>query len=264
MSVLTAIIEQKKDEVARWESRLPEAVLRQLLPAAPPLRGFKSAIEKAQGPAIIAEVKRASPSKGVLVPTQSPVNFDPVQIARAYQRNGATALSVLTDTRFFWGCDDTLTACRQAVSLPVLRKDFMVAPYQITHSRWLGADAILLLARVLSSEQINEFSALAFELGMDVLIEVHHRNELPKALAVPGALIGVNHRDLSTLKVHPNRAIELKKEIPNEHQVIGESGIRSAEDISRLQAGGINAFLVGSHLVESGAPGSALADLLVD
>lgn len=262
MSVLGSIVDRKKGEVARLKARLPETTIRELLSSAPPVRGFKASLQAFEGPAIIAEVKRASPSKGVLCPDQSPVDFDPIAIAKAYEANGARALSILTDTHYFWGSEDLLGACREAVKLPVLRKEFIVDAYQVAHSRWLGADAILLLARCLSQSEIQEFAGEALQLGMDVLIEIHHQEELEKALCVPEALVGINHRDLSTLEMHSDRALELKSQIPDDRLVVGESGMRSAADIQRLQAGGIHTFLIGSHLVASGDPGGALAALL--
>ena len=264
MSVLETIVAGKHNEVRRLKTRLPESFLEAQLPGLPKARGFKRALSGTQSPNIIAEIKRASPSKGVLLPKQPPVEWDPVGIARAYEQNGARALSVLTDTPAFWGSDDLLSACAEAVSLPLLRKEFIVDPYQITHSRWLGADAILLIARCLSAEEVARFAERAFSLGMDVLIEVHHPNELDKALPVQDALIGVNHRDLSTLEMHPERALELRPSIPDGRVVVGESGITSAQDIARLRVGGIHTFLVGSHLVAGGAPGPALKALLKD
>lgn len=262
MSVLETIVARKHDEVRRLKARLPESFLDAQIAGLPPTRGFKQALSGAQSPNIIAEIKRASPSKGVLLPDQPPVEWDPVGIARAYERNGARALSVLTDTPSFWGSDDLLGACAEAVSLPLLRKEFIVDPYQITHSRWLGADAILLIARCLSADEVSRFAAQALFLGLDVLIEVHHPDELAKALPVDDALIGVNHRDLSTLEMHPDRALELRGSIPDERVMVGESGITSAQDIARLWAGGIHTFLVGSHLVAGGDPGPALKALL--
>lgn len=262
MNVLDTIVAQKRSEVARTKARLPQEALHELLVHAPKVRQFRSRLEAAVGPAIIAEVKRASPSKGVLLPDQSPLDFRPVDIAKAYEENGAQALSVLTNSPYFWGADDVLAQCRAATTLPVLRKDFIVDPYQVLYSRWLGADAILLLARCLTQKQLIEFSELAYSENMDVLIEIHHQSELTKALAVDRAIIGINHRDLTTLEMHPQRALELKPQIPENRLVIGESGIKSYEDIRQLQAGGIQAFLVGSHLVASGQPGQALAALL--
>ncbi len=264
MSVLETIVAKKHDEVRRLKARLPESFLDTQICALPKTRGFKQALCGTQSPNIIAEIKRASPSKGVLLPDQPPVEWDPVGIARAYEQNGARALSVLTDTPSFWGCDDLLGACAEAVALPLLRKEFIVDPYQITHSRWLGADAILLIARCLSADEVARFSEQAFFLGLDVLIEVHHPDELAKALPVQDALIGVNHRDLSTLKIHPDRALELRSSIPDQRMVVGESGITSPQDIARLWAGGIHTFLVGSHLVAGGSPGPALKALLND
>ena len=261
MSVLDAIVERKREEVRRQKVRLPESFLDRLIRELPKPRGFKAAVSCADRPNVIAEIKRASPSKGVLRPDQKPLEWDPVGIARAYEANGAVALSILTDTVHFWGTPDLLGACREAVSLPLLRKEFIIDPYQVSESRWLGADAILLIARCLSAKELEALAAQAVFLGMDVLIEVHHREELEKALAVPEAMIGINHRDLSTLEMFPERAIELRKEIPDTRVVVGESGIRCSADIFRLQEAGVNVFLVGSHLVAGGNPGGALAEL---
>lgn len=262
VNVLDTIVARKRDEVRRQKERLPESFLDRLIPGLPSTRGFKAALCGDGAPRVIAEIKRASPSKGVLRPEERPLDWDPVGIARAYQANGAAALSVLTDTVHFWGTPDLLGACREAVTLPLLRKEFIVDPYQISESRWLGADAVLLIARCLCAGELESLAAQAVFLGMDVLIEVHHREELQRALAVPEAIIGINHRDLSTLEMVPDRALELREEIPADRVVVGESGISSPADIARLRAGGVSVFLVGSHLVAGGAPGEALAALL--
>ena len=253
-SVLDSIIDEKRREVERSRKRLPLETLRTLLHRSEAPRGFKQSLIEREAPRIISEVKRASPSKGVLRPASGPFDWEPERLAQEYESGGAAALSVLTDIRYFWGQPDLVTSCRQATWLPALRKDFIVELYQVDESRWLGADCILLMARCLTEEKLHELANRAFELGMDVLLEVHEETELNRALTVEGAIIGVNHRNLSSLEMDPNRAIELRQRIPSDRIMVAESGIDSPKAIRRLMDNGIENFLVGGHLASSSHP----------
>ncbi len=245
--------------VARRRARLPEQILHMLLKLAPPVRSFKEALTGSPGPAVIAEVKRASPSRGVLRPDMP---WNPVGLAMAYKLGGARCLSVLTDTPYFWGSDDALGACRDATELPVLRKDFMLDPYQILESRWLGADCVLLIARILEPALLRTLSELALGLGMDVLVEVHDEAELDIALSVPDAIIGINNRNLDTLEIDVNRALGFKSYIPDNRVVVAESGISSAQVVQRYIEAGVNSFLIGEYLACHAHPAKALEELI--
>ncbi len=262
MAVLETILARKREELRRAEARLPRAILAPLAEAAPPARPFAAALSTGDGPRLIAEVKRASPSKGVLRPGQPPHEYRPEEVARAYARGGARALSVLTDVSFFWGSPDALAACRAAADLPALRKDFIVAPYQVDESRWLGADAVLLIARVLDDATLRACAGRARELGMDVLVEVHADEELERALRIDGALVGINHRDLSTLQLDMERAIRLRARVPKDRLLVAESGLSRRADLERLLDAGVQAFLVGEALASQADPEAALRELL--
>jgi indole-3-glycerol phosphate synthase len=223
------------------------------------LRGFARAIEEkiAQGkPAVIAEIKKASPSKGVIRE-----NFNPVEIASTYAAHGAACLSVLTDVQFFQGSYDYLRQARAACSLPVLRKDFIIDPYQIAHARALGADCILLIVAALSLAQLKEFQSLATELGMDVLVEVHDRDELDKALQLEGSLLGINNRNLRSFETSLQNTLDLLPDIPAGKRVITESGILTPEDVRKMREHEVNAFLVGEAFMRAPDPGVALREL---
>ena len=222
--VLDRICAEKRAHVARAKMALPEAALLAGLADAPPVRGFAAALERqlAQGGyGLIAEIKKASPSAGLIRP-----DFDPATLARAYEAGGAACLSVLTDAPFFQGSDDDLRAARAAVSLPVLRKDFILDPYQIAESRRIGADCVLLIMAALSDAAARELAAAATELGMDVLAEIHDRDELERALRLGVRLIGVNNRNLKTLAVDLATTESLAPEVPADRVVVAESGIR--------------------------------------
>ncbi len=257
--ILKRILARKAEEVAERRSRHPEAELRARLTEAPPVRGFRAALEGRveQGrPAVIAEIKKASPSKGVLR-----ADFHPAAIAQSYARAGAAALSVLTDQDFFQGHDTYLQAARTATELPVLRKDFTIDPYQILEARTLGADAILLIAAALDDAQLRDFSQQAHELGMDVLLEVHDRNELERALATPARLIGINNRDLRSFHVDLETTLNLLPAIPEDRLVVTESGILERRHVERMQRHGVHAFLVGEAFMRAPEPGEALQRL---
>lgn len=251
--ILDTIVARKQEEIAglrRAGLREPES------PVEPP-RGFLRALTAYEGLAVIAEAKKASPSKGLIR-----ADFDPVLIARSYKEGGARALSVLTDEFFFQGSLDFIPLVRQAVDLPVLRKDFIIDGLQIEQARRYGADAILLIAAILDQEQISDFLALAAGLRMDVLVEVHDEYELEKSLKAGSRLIGINNRDLRDFTVDLQTTFRLKKEIPGDLPVVSESGIRSREDMRRLSEGKICAALIGETLMRAADPAVALRELL--
>ena len=251
--ILDTIVARKKEEVAALKARgivAPELEI-------PPVRGFIRALTDCAGVAVIAEAKKASPSKGVIRP-----DFDPVAIARSYQTGGAQALSVLTDVDFFQGSLAYIPAVRAAVQLPVLRKDFIIDPLQIKEARAYGADAILLIAAILETSQIEEYQALALELGMDALVEVHDEAEVEKAVAAGSRLIGVNNRDLRDFSMDLNTAFRLQKMIPKDIPLVSESGIRDHQDMVRLAAHGVRAALVGETLRGAADTAEALRTLV--
>ena len=223
-------------------------------------RGFIEAISKkvsSEETAIIAEIKKASPSKGLIRE-----DFEPKKIAEDYEANGATSLSVLTDEPFFQGKLEYLDMVRNACSLPILRKDFMIDPYQIYETKASGGDCILLIVAALDLAQLKDFSQLAKELNLDVLIEVHSDEELNKALTIDPKLVGINNRDLTTFEVDKNLALKLAKEISKDVIVVSESGIGSKEDILSSKEQGIHAFLIGESFMREPSPGKALKDIL--
>jgi len=258
-NILNRIIARKREEIAARQRATPLGELNARIREAAPTRGFAAALQAriAQGdPAVIAEVKKASPSKGVIR-----ADFDPTAIAQTYAANGAACLSVLTDVDFFQGADAHLQQARAACPLPVLRKDFTVDPYQVLEARALGADCILLIAAVLSDNQLAELAGLAADVGLDVLIEVHDSEELERALPIDAPLIGINNRDLRTFETRLDTTLDLRSQVPGERLLVTESGIHSAEDIARLRAAGINAFLVGEAFLREQDPGQALKRL---
>jgi indole-3-glycerol phosphate synthase len=245
--VLTEICTEKRAHVARAQARRPEAALVAALKDASPVRPFAAALEGAiaQGRhGLIAEIKKASPSGGLIRP-----DFDPAALARAYQAGGANCLSVLTDTPYFQGSDADLAAARAAVSLPVLRKDFILDPYQIVESRVIGADCVLLIIAALPDALARELAAAAAELGLDVLVEVHDRAELERALLLEPGLVGINNRNLRTLKTDLATTEALAPLVPAGRIIVAESGLKSPADLDRLAAAGAGAFLVGEALM---------------
>jgi len=257
--VLARILETKKLEVASARQLRSEADMLREAASRQDLRGFARAIEEkiAQGkPAVIAEVKKASPSKGVL---RDP--FYPADIAASYAAHGAACLSVLTDVQFFQGSYDALRQARAACALPVLRKDFIIDAYQIAHARALGADCILLIVAALSRAQLFEFEAAARELELDVLVEVHDQDELEIALELDTSLIGINNRNLRTFETRLETTLELLAAIPAGKRVVTESGIATREDVARLRRHGVQAFLVGETFMRADDPGLALRAL---
>lgn len=257
--ILRKIVAHKAREVAARVECVPLATLRERIGQAPPVRGFAAAIRTcvaAGRPAVIAELKKASPSKGLLR-----ADFDPEAIARSYSRHGATCLSVLTDIEFFQGADEYLVRARAASPLPVLRKDFMIDAYQVFEARALGADCILLIAAALSDAQMRELTDVAHDLGMDVLVEVHDAGELERALVLGTRLIGVNNRDLRSFQVRLETTLDLLPRIPADRVVVTESGVETAADVARLRTAGVNAFLVGETFMRAPDPGKKLQEL---
>lgn len=260
--ILKKIVRRKVEEVrARSEVRPQSDLVAALADAGPP-RGFAEALASkiaAGHPAVIAEVKKASPSKGVLR-----ADFRPAEIAASYARAGAACLSVLTDVDFFQGSDAYLREARAACDLPVIRKDFIIDPYQVYEARVMEADCILLIAACLEDAQLSALSALAQELGMDVLVEVHDGEELERALAVPGRLVGINNRNLRTFEVSLETTLGLLEAVPQERLLVTESGILSRDDVARMRAYDVNAFLVGEAFMRAADPGAELARLFFD
>ena len=257
--ILRRIIERKREEVAERSARRPLAELLRAIDAAPPVRPFEEALAGAivdGRPGIIAEIKQASPSRGVIR-----ADFDPEAIARDYAAAGATCLSVLTDEDFFQGADAYLQQARAACELPVLRKDFIIDPYQVYEARALGADCILLIAAVLDDRHLSELAELASELGMDVLAEVHDAEELGRVLDRPLPLVGVNNRDLRTFETRLETTLELMPRIPGDRLLVTESAIHTREDVARMRESGVNAFLVGEAFMAAAEPGAALRAL---
>jgi indole-3-glycerol phosphate synthase len=257
--ILQRILARKAEELIERSTKLPLKELSARAAHMPDTRGFAAAIEAkiAAGlPAVIAEVKKASPSKGVIRP-----EFDPVAIARSYEAGGAACLSVLTDKDFFQGSEDFLQQARAACSLPVLRKDFVIDPYQVYEARAIGADCILLIVAALGDADLLELSLLAAELDLDVLCEVHDAEELERAQAVPVPLIGVNNRNLRTFETSLDTSLELQQLIEYDRVLVAESGIHNAADIERLREAGINAFLVGEAFMRAADPGLELKRL---
>ena len=258
-TVLKRIVARKHEEVAERRSRLSLEDCRAEARKQPATRGFANALQQrieAGDPAVIAEIKRASPSAGVL---RDP--YDPAAIARDYEAHGAACLSVLTDRDFFQGGEADLLAAREACALPVLRKDFMVDEYQIHESRIAGADCILLIAACLSVAQMQNLARIARELGMDVLVEVHNEVELDQALQVESPLLGINNRDLHTFDVALETTWTLHQRVPGNRLTITESGIHTREDVTAMRERGIHAFLVGESFMRAGSPGYRLNDL---
>ncbi|HEX7386089.1 MAG TPA: indole-3-glycerol phosphate synthase TrpC [Castellaniella sp.] len=257
--ILSTILETKRTEIIAARQMRSEADLLREAKSRKDIRGFARAIEDkiAQGkPAVIAEIKKASPSKGVIRP-----DFNPADIAASYACHGATCLSVLTDVQYFQGGYDHLRQARAACSLPVLRKDFMIDPYQVIHARALGADCVLLIAAALTGPQLQELEAVAQELGMDVLVEIHDRSELDVALTLQTPLLGINNRNLRTFETRLETTLSMLAELPADKRVVTESGILAPADADRMREHGVQAFLVGEAFMRAKDPGVALHEL---
>lgn len=239
--MLQEIYAHKRQEVDLARGRISFDAIRERAAAAPLARGFCDSLENSSRPALIAEVKKASPSKGVIR-----AEFDPVAIAQSYEGTGATCLSVLTDERYFQGSSENLVKCREATALPVLRKDFIFDPYQVYESRAMGADAILLIVAMLADGKMRELQALSGELGMDTLVEVHDVSEVERALAIEAKIIGVNNRDLSTFKKSLTTSERLLPMIGGRAITVSESAIETSADVGRVAAAGADAVLIGT------------------
>jgi indole-3-glycerol phosphate synthase len=258
-TILQNIVARKHEEVAERLQRRSLAELEQLAAAASPTRGFAKAIQDAAAarrPAVIAEIKKASPSKGVLRE-----DFQPADIAASYEAGGAVCLSVLTDVDYFQGHDDYLQQARAACSLPVIRKDFMVDPYQIVEARALGADCVLLIAACLDDVQLAELAATAKQHGLDVLVEVHDAAELERGLKLDTPLIGINNRNLHTFEVTLDTTLELLPQIPRNKTLVTESGILNRADVELMLAHEVYGFLVGEAFMRANNPGQELKRL---
>ncbi len=257
--VLKEILARKADEVRERSSALPLRELAAQCADLPDARGFAAALHAsiaAGRAAVIAEIKKASPSKGVIR-----ADFHPAEIARSYQRGGASCLSVLTDVDFFQGADRYLQEARAACTLPVLRKDFVIDAYQLYEARRLGADCILLIVAALGDAALAELSGLALDLGMDVLVEVHDIDELERALQVPVPLVGINNRNLRTFEVSLDTTLAMRDMVPKDRLLVTESGIATAADVALLRGNGVECFLVGEAFMRAEDPGTELARL---
>ena len=257
--ILTRIIADKSEEVIAAQLAHPFAEVDAAARAAAPVRGFTAALQTkiaAGRAAVIAEVKKASPSKGVIRSA-----FDPAAIAASYERGGAACLSVLTDAKYFQGADAFLQQARNACSLPVLRKEFILDEYQVAQTRALGADALLLIVSALDDARLVDLNACARDYGLDVLVEVHDARELERALALPDALLGINNRNLRTFNVSLHTTIELLPRIPQGRLVVTESGILAQRDVAQMRRHGVHAFLVGEAFMRAPDPGAALTAL---
>ena len=256
---LKRILRQKTLEIVARSENISMQALGQKVESAPPPRGFIHAIENSlqnNRPAVIAEIKKASPSKGVIRE-----DFNPAEIAASYAQGGATCLSVLTDVEFFQGADEYLAIARQSCEIPVLRKDFMIDPYQIYESRVIGADCILLIVAALGDAMLLELSQLAHHLNMDVLVEVHDKEELERALALDCRLIGINNRNLRTFETTLETTLDLLAGIPEDRIVVTESAIHTRQDVELMLKNGVTSFLVGETFMRADQPGEKLAEL---
>jgi indole-3-glycerol phosphate synthase len=255
-SFLSRIVSHKREELARAQKKLSLAALQQMAQAQAAPRDFRRALSTGENIAVIAEMKKSSPSAGVLRE-----DFDPVALAKSYAAHGAAALSILTDEKFFGGNLENLQKARAACALPILRKDFILNPYQIWEARAFGADAILLIVAMLDRSELFELLSVAEESGLHALVEVHNEAELDRALLAGANLIGINNRNLQTFEVTQKTTERLSKLIPSSCVRVAESGIASRDEVKRLAACGVDAVLVGSHLMRQRDPGEAVAKL---
>jgi indole-3-glycerol phosphate synthase len=257
--ILKRILARKLQEIDERNRNTSMQELEQRVGDADAPRGFVSSIEEkinSGRAAVIAEIKKASPSRGILRK-----DFKPAEIASSYERGGAACLSVLTDVDYFKGADEYLQQARAACSLPVIRKDFIIDPYQVYEARVLGADCILLIVAALGDAMLGELSQLAVQLGMDVLVEVHDHVELERALEVPGRLVGINNRNLRSFETRLDVTLGMLEKIPDDRIVVTESGIHTPADVALMRANGVNAFLVGEAFMKAADPGEKLVEL---
>jgi indole-3-glycerol phosphate synthase len=257
--ILNIILQRKAEEISERSKKVGTQEIQSRAEAADPVRGFIAGIEKRLAnhqPAVIAEIKKASPSKGLLRQ-----QFDPAAIAQSYAAHGATCLSVLTDKDFFQGSEEYLQQARHACSLPVIRKDFIIDPYQVFEARAINSDCILLIVAALDDEKLHALFRQAHELHMDVLMEVHDNAELERALATGARLIGINNRNLRTFETRLSTTIDMLGQIPDDRIVVTESGIHTVEDVKLMREHNVNAFLVGEAFMKAADPGEKLAEL---
>ncbi|MDD2902014.1 MAG: indole-3-glycerol phosphate synthase TrpC [Syntrophales bacterium] len=257
MNFLAKIVAHKLQESKALFTPETSARFQKAIRARPPAIGFKAALDAAPGTAIIAEIKRASPSKGEFA-----MHWDPVELAQVYQANGAAALSVLTEVKYFKGDPEFIPRMRPLINIPILRKDFILEPVQVYETAALGADALLLIVHLLESSKLRALLMLSRSLGLEALVEVHTKEEMDTALNAGARVIGINSRDLTTFKMYPNRALELAPMAPQEVTLVAASGLKTRMDIERLEAAGIKGFLIGETLVTSGDPGAKLREFL--
>lgn len=258
-TILKKILQRKREEVVERKATTSLKTLEELISSQEPSRGFSLALAEQiqrKRPAVIAEIKKASPSKGLLRE-----HFDPAAIAESYAENGATCLSVLTDVDFFLGADEYLQAASRACHLPVIRKDFVIDPYQIAESRALGADCILLIVAALEPALLQELADCARHYGLDYLVEIHNHHELDEAMKLKPDLLGINNRDLHTFNTRLDTTYQLLKDIPEEISVITESGIHARQDVEEMMQHGVYGFLVGETFMRAVDPGKKLKEL---
>lgn len=257
--ILKKILARKHEEIAERSEKLALEDLKKYAEQASPVRGFIKAIESKLAenkPAVIAEIKKASPSKGVLRE-----DFNPSKIAKTYEANGATCLSILTDADFFQGSENFLKQARSVCELPVIRKDFIIDPYQVYEARMINADCILLIVAALDDDKLKELLALAHELEMDVLVEVHDEEEMKRALATDAKLIGINNRSLNTFETSLKTSLSMLSMVPDDRILVTESGIHTKEDVKLMRDNDIHSFLVGEAFMRADDPGEKLAEL---
>jgi indole-3-glycerol phosphate synthase len=257
MSVLSQILADKRNEVHCSRKRLPAVELERRIADMPPVRDFIGALNAGPAPALIAEVKKASPSKGIIR-----MDFDPVEIAQTYAANGAACLSVLTDEPYFQGHLSYLSAIRQAVDIPLLRKDFLLDDYQLLEARAAGADAVLLIAAALTATELEWMLEATHTLGMSAIVEVHNQEELDEVLVTDARLIGINNRDLHTFRTTLQTTLDLMVKIPPDRFIISESGINRREDVEKLRDAGVHAVLVGESLMREQDIAAKMRELL--
>jgi len=257
MNILAKIVAHKLKESQALFTAEASARFKAAIAVRPPALSLKAALDSAPGPAIIAEIKRASPSKGELA-----MHWDPVELAQIYQNNGAAALSVLTEVKYFKGDPEFIPRMRPKIKIPILRKDFILEPVQVYETAALGADALLLIVHLLEVGKLKALLMLSRSLGLEALVEVHTKEEMETALSAGAKVIGINSRDLTTFRMYPDRALELAPLAPKDVTLVAASGLKTHADITRLEAAGIKGFLIGETLVTSGDPGKKLKEFM--
>ena len=257
--LLSEIIDRVRIRVEEHKATLPLKDLQEKIKLLPPTRDFGGVFKNKNTINLMAEVKKASPSAGIIIE-----DYEPVEVAKVYEQGGTKAISVLTEEDFFQGSLEDLKAVKENTRIPILRKDFIVDEYQIYEARYFGADAILLIARILEVSQLRKFMKIAEELGLASLVETHNQEEIKVALSAGAKIIGINNRDLDTLKIDINRSLQLLPLVPKDKIIISESGVKGKEAIKKLYQGGINNFLIGEALLKSADLESKLKELLAE